>query len=88
MLDDKNSTANLQSPSTYKQQPQIIQNNQNQPVQNQILSNQQPVIYQIISNQNKVQYQILPNQSVQYQMLPNLNSQIQYTKKCLYLTCK
>ena len=68
MLDDKNSTANLQSPSTYKQQNLIIQDNQNQPVQNQILSNQQPV-----------KYQILPNQSVQYQMLPNLNSQIQYT---------
>ena len=79
MLDDKNSTTNLQSPSTYKQQNLIIQDNQNQPVQNQILSNQQPVIYQIISNQQPVQYQILPNQSVQYQMLPNLNSQIQYT---------
>ena len=79
MLDDKNSTTNLQSPSTYKQQNLIIQDNQNQPVQNQILSNQQPVIYQIISNQQPVKYQILPNQSVQYQMLPNLNSQIQYT---------
>ena len=85
MLDDKNSTANLQSPSTYKQQNLIIQDNQNQPVQNQILSNQQPVIYQIISNQNPVQYQILPNQSVQYQMLPNLNSQIQYTPQNAYI---
>ena len=74
MLDDKNSTANLQSPSTYKQQNLIIQDNQNQPVQNQILSNQQPVIYQI-----------LPNQSVQYQMLSNLNSQIQYTPENPYI---
>ena len=91
MLNEINSKGNLQSPSTYEQQPQIIQiNNQNQPVQ--IISNQ-PVLYQILpiqpnqfSNQPvqyqilnpQVQYQVLPNQQNQYQILPNLNSQIQY----------
>ena len=91
MSNEINSKGNLQSPSTYEQQPQIIQiNNQNQPVQ--ILSNQ-PVLYQILPNQSNqfsnqpvqyelqpVQYQILnlQNPQVQYQILPNLNSQIQY----------
>jgi len=79
MLDDKNSIDNLQSPSTYNQQPQMINyiNYPNEKVQYQILSNQKPFQNQILPN--SVHYQIYPNQNNQYIILPNLNSQIQNT---------